>query len=449
MTASTLASLVAKPGHPLRGEFTPPGDKSISHRAALLAALADGESRVDHFLVAGVTRAMLGCLSQLGVEWQIDGDRLGVKGKGLAGLTPPVRPLDCGNSATTLRLLAGALAAAGIPAILDGSPGLRKRPMERIVTPLRQMGVDVQSTGGSAPLELRAFAHPLHETEYSLPVASAQVKSCLLLAALGADGPTTITEPGPSRDHTERLLTNMGVSLESRQLSSQGQVVHSICLTPGHPMRLRPLQFTIPGDFSSAAFLIVAGLITPGSEIVLRQVGLNPTRVGLLDALWQMGAEITVAQPYEQMVEPLGDLTVRASSLHGTQISGTQVVRMIDEFPAFAIAASFSEGTTRVTQAEELRLKESDRISQLCSQLSSLGVKASELPDGFIIQGGQLPAGGTAQSKGDHRLAMALALLGLAGQAPVKIDGAQVIGESFPEFVPALQTLGADVDWLV
>lgn len=443
---SGLISLMVTPGRSLQGELTLPGDKSLSHRAALLASLADGQSRIDHFLVAGVTHAMLDCLAQLGVEWQLDGDWLWVNGKGIQGLIQPSQPLDCGNSATTLRLLAGTLAAAGIPAKLDGSPGLRQRPMERIVTPLRQMGVDIIARDGCAPLELRNFPRPLKSIEYTLPVASAQVKSCLLLAALGADGPTTITEPGLSRDHTERLLVHMGVNLESRQLSGEGHITYSTRLIPEYPLKLKPLQFTIPGDFSSAAFLMVAALITPGSEVVLRKVGLNPTRIGLLEALWEMGADITVSHPHEQMGEPVGDLTIHSSPLHGTQVSGVQVVRMIDEFPAFAVAASFAEGATRVTQAEELRLKESDRIHQLCKELSSLGVKAAELPDGFTIQGGQLPDGGTAHAHGDHRLAMALALLGLAGKAPVKVEGAEVISESFPEFVPALQALGAEAE---
>ncbi len=443
------SNLIVTPGHALRGEFRLPGDKSISHRAALLAALAQGESQVDHFLVAGVTQVTLGCLADLGVDWQMDGDRLQVHGNGLAGLHPPIQPLNCGNSATTLRLLAGALSAASIPATLDGSTGLRQRPMERIVAPLRQMGVEILAEHGCAPLELKGFAQPLHALDYTLPVASAQVKSCLLLAGLAADCSTVLAEPGPSRDHTERMLAHMGVDIERsecRQSGTAGSVQYLTCLTPPHPFQLKPLHFAIPGDFSSAAFLIVAGLVTPGSEIFLRDVGLNPTRIGLLEALWEMGADVAISHPHEQLGEPVGDLTIRSSHLEGIQVSGAQVVRMIDEFPALAVAASFAGGTTLVSQAEELRLKESDRIRHLCGELASLGVKVNELPDGFMIQGGELPFGGSVQVHGDHRLAMALALTGLAGSAPVRVQGVEVIGESFPEFVPALRALGADME---
>ena len=440
------STLLVTPGSPLRGEYALPGDKSISHRAALFAGLADGESRIDHFLVAGVTQAMLSCIRELGIAWRLDADRLWVNGKGLHGLTTPAQPLDCGSSATTLRLLAGALAASATPATLDGSPGLRTRPMQRIVEPLRRMGVDLTAQAGCAPLELKSCLMPLHALEYSLPVASAQVKSCLLLAALAADGTTVLTEPGPSRDHTERMLRHMGVDLESEAVIRDGSLQYITRLSPPHPLLLKPLHFSIPGDFSSAAFLIIAALVTPGSEILLHGVGLNPTRSGLLDALASMGADITISNSCDQNGEPIGDLTVRASRLTGTTVSGSLVVRMIDEFPAFAVAASFAHGTTLVSQAEELRLKESDRIGVLCAELASLGVPIVPRSDGFIVQGGTPPAGGRVQAHMDHRLAMALALVGLGGQAPVMVDGAQVIAESFPDFVLALQGLGAHLE---
>lgn len=444
--SNTGSKLMIKPGHPLRGEYRLPGDKSLSHRAALLASMAQGESQVDHFLVAGVTQAMLTCLAELGVEWRLEGDRLWVNGKGLAGLRPSSQPLDCGNSATTLRLLAGALSAASLPAILDGSSGLRRRPMDRIVEPLHLMGVEISAQNGSAPVVLEGFAKPLHPLVYDLPVASAQVKSCILLAAMAADGITVLTEPGPSRDHTERMLAHLGINVETTRVNGEDKSRYITRLTPPNSHRLDPFNYTIPGDFSSAAFLIVAGLITPGSEIILPDVGLNPTRIGLLDALWDMGADITPSNVHLQQGEPVGDLTVRASSLHGTMVSGSQVVRMIDEFPALAVAASFANGTTLVSQAQELRLKESDRISQLCSELSTLGVNVSSLPDGFILQGGELPSGGSAQAHGDHRLAMSLALIGLAGRGSVSVHDADVIAESFPDFVHALQALGADME---
>jgi 3-phosphoshikimate 1-carboxyvinyltransferase len=440
------STLIVTPGSPLHGEYCLPGDKSISHRAALLAVLAEGESTIDHFLVAGVTRAMLDCLGELGVEWGLQSDRLWVKGKGLRGLTAPVRPLDCGNSATTLRLLAGVLAAASVPATLDGSPGLRKRPMDRIIGPLRQMGVNLSAQNGCAPIEMKDSLLPLRPLDYFLPVASAQVKSCLLLAAMAANGTTSLNEPGPSRDHTERMLRNMGVNVVCEQITKNGRLQYVTRITPSHPLQLKPLRFTVPGDFSSAAFLIIAALITPKSEILLHNVGLNPTRIGLLDVLWNMGADITISNPNNQNDEPIGDLTVRASRLNGTSVSESLVVRMIDEFPAFAVAASFAQGTTLVSQAEELHLKESDRISQLCGELATLKVNISERPDGFMVQGGSLPYGGQVQAHSDHRLAMSLALVGLAGRAPVMVQEAEAIAESFPDFVAALRSLGACVE---
>jgi 3-phosphoshikimate 1-carboxyvinyltransferase len=446
--------LVAAPGGPLSGIVVLPGDKSLSHRAALFAALADGKSRIENFLVAGVTDAMLGALTALGVAWELDGTTLMVEGRGVRGLQPPAAPLNCGNSATTLRLLTGALAASGVPAVLDGSPGLRKRPMNRIVAPLLQMGVDILTKDGCAPLTLMPSLKPLNALDYTLPVASAQVKSCLLLAALAAAGSTTLCEPGPSRDHTERMLSSMGVKIvshhkkddETTELSGTDQQNPvSVTLTPPSPLSLKPLNLSLPADISSAAFLIVAALLVPGSQITLPGVGLNPTRTGLLDVLLAMGADIQVTCQEERYGEPVGDLTVRTSSLHGTQVSGSLVVRMIDEFPAFAVAASFAQGETVVSQAEELRHKESDRITALCTELRSLGVDAREEPDGFVIRPGRHPEGGFVNSHGDHRLAMALSLLGLAAQGETVVDGSEMISESFPEFVPALQGLGAKI----
>lgn len=431
--------LTIYPGHPLRGEATLPGDKSLSHRAALLAALAEGTSEIDHFLVSGVTRPLLNTLSSLGVRWELNGTQLIVHGTGLHGFQSPELPLDCSNSATTLRLLAGGLAAAGTAGTLDGSPGLRSRPMERITAPLRQMGVAVEAAPGErAPLSIaaRPRGSRLRAIEYSLPVASAQVKSCLLLAALDADGPVTLREPGPSRDHTERMLASMGAKVVQKGLS--------VTLEP-LSAPLRPLCFTPPGDFSSAAFLIVAALITPGSEIAIREVGLNPTRAGLLDALGGMGADIRILSKKERSGEPTGDLIVRHSALHGTRVCGDLVVRMIDEFPAFAAAASFASGTSTVRDAAELRLKESDRIGALCGELRNLGMDVREAEDGFVINGcGSVPGGETA-AHGDHRLAMALALMGLAAREPVKVSGAEILSESFPEFTETLIGLGAEL----
>lgn len=435
--------LTITPGHPLHGSYTLPGDKSLSHRSALFAALAQGESRIENFLVAGVTRAMLAALAEVGIDWHLDGNVLHVVGRGLPGWQPPRQALDCGNSATTLRLLAGALAASGIPAVLDGSPGLRRRPMARIVKPLRQMGVPVEASPSvTAPLVLLPRSQErLSSLDYTLPVASAQVKSCLLLAALAAGGPTILHEPGPSRDHTERLLTAMGVPVE--RTCSNGSY-HTRLLPPAE-IRLKPLNIALPGDMSAAAFLIVAALISPGSEVRLNNVGLNPTRTGLLEALRNMGAEIEIYPHPEQAGEPNGDLLVRHSSLQATRVSGSLVVQMIDEFPAFALAAAFARGETCVSEAQELRHKESDRISMLVGELRNLGILAAENPDGFTIRGGAFPQGGHVEAHGDHRLALALSLAGLAGQNPVSVHGAQVLAESFPEFPAALRQLGAHV----
>jgi len=431
--------IVIKPGRPLSGSLRLSGDKSLSHRAALFAALADGESVIDNFLVAGVTRAMLDALSACGVTWVLEGSLLSIQGSGLHGLEPPGIPLNCGNSATTMRLLAGMLAAAGIPAILDGSDGLRRRPMGRIVEPLRQMGVPIQaSQGGTAPLRLaaRSAGQLLTGLDYSLPVASAQVKTCLLLAALGADRASTLREPELSRDHSERMLAAMGVDVRVEGT----QVV----LVPPQPARLKAIQMALPGDISAAAFLVVAALITPGSELELEDVLLNPTRTGLLDALRAMGAEITLVDVHEEHGEPVGQILVRSSTLHGTEIDGSMAVRMIDEFPAFAVAAAYASGLTLVRGASELRHKESDRITALCSELRRLGIAVEEFPDGFAIHGGNPLSGGVVSSCGDHRLAMALSVAGLAAEQEVLVEGAEIIAESFPNFVDVMRSLGAD-----
>ena len=432
------------PGKPLRGSYKPHGDKSLAHRAALLAAVAQGESTIDNFLVAGVTQAMLRALTALGVALELGDDQLVVRGLGIDGLTPPAEAIDCGNSATTLRLLAGGLAAAGVRATLDGSHGLRRRPMGRIIEPLRMMGVPVISEDNRAPLGLGAGHMPLQALTYRLQVASAQVKSCLLLAGLAAGGVTTLDEPGPSRDHTERMLRNLGFQVSSEEIMIEDVALYRTRLEPPRRLAIPALKLSLPGDISAAAFLIVAALITPGSEVLIREVGLNPTRTGLLDALQAMGADIQVEAAGERHGEPLGDLSVRHSTLCGTEVSGETVVRMIDEFPAFAVAAAFAQGETVVRQAEELRHKESDRIKALCQELRALGGEVVETPDGFIINGKGGLKGGAVEAHGDHRLAMALAVAGLATEEAVAVDGAEAYYESFPDFPQALQLLGAE-----
>lgn len=417
----------------LSGEVLLPGDKSLSHRASLFAALAEGESVIDRFLVSGVTRMMLNALTSLQIPWRLEGERLVVTGHGLHGFCEPLAPINCGNSATTIRLLAGALAAAGTPCILDGSAGLRKRPMERITEPLLRMAVPIAATAGCAPLHLtkRAAHQPLKGVDYTLPVASAQVKSCVMLAALAADGVSTIREPGPSRDHTERMLFSMGADIRT----TKGVVeVHPLTRS------LNPLHLSLAGDISSAAFLLVAASIVPGSSICIRDVGLNPTRTGILDALRGMGALIKLENERLVAGEPVGDIHLSSGALKAITVCGDLVVRMIDEFPAFAIAACFAEGVTVVRDARELRFKETDRIAVLCGELQKLGVQLEMFDDGFAIHGKTLK-GGVGDGAGDHRIAMSLAIAGLASPEPVIVQHAEILNESFPDFVTQIQTL--------
>ena len=432
-----MSELSLSADRPLSGDIRLPGDKSLSHRAALFAAMAEGESVIGRFLVSGVTRAMLDALSALQVPWRMEGDRLIVTGGGLRGFRPPPVPIRCGNSATTLRLLAGALAAAGTPCVLDGSAGLRRRPMDRITRPLSAMGVPITAAhGGGAPLTLAARPEgtPLNAIDYAQPVASAQVKSCLILAALAGGGVSTLREPGPSRDHTERMLAAMGAPVT---IGGEGAVTVAPLTTP-----LSPLNVTLPGDISSAAFLLVAAAILSGSDIRIRDVGVNPTRTGILDVLARMGAEITIENPREVAGEPVGDIRLVSSRvrLRAVKVGGDTVVRMIDEFPAFAIAACFARGVTEVCDATELRYKETDRISALCRELRKLGAEVEERNDGFAIQGGGLK-GGTCDASGDHRLAMSLALAGLAAPDRVVVQNAEILAESFPDFEAQLKRL--------
>lgn len=433
MKQATSLSLMAPAA--LRGEITLPGDKSLSHRAALFAALATGESTIDRFLVSGVTRALLNALTALNVPWYLEQDRLSVKSKGLQQFVPPESPIYCGNSATTMRLVAGALAAAGIPSTLDGSDGLRKRPMTRITEPLAHMGVPIATTHGCAPMHLksRPVATPLHAIDYTLPVASAQVKSCLILAALAADGTCIFREPGPSRDHTERMLRSMGASIRT---PAAGIVEVDPLNAP-----LTPLKLTLPGDISSAAFLLVAAAIVPHSAITIRDVGINPTRTGILDVLRAMGASITIRNERLEAGEPVADIDLVSAPLHAITVSGDTVVRMIDEFPIFAIAAAAATGVTHVREAEELRYKETDRIAILCAELHKLGLVIEEHADGFSIQGKTL-RGGVADACGDHRLAMSLALAGLIAPEPITVEHAEIYHESFPSFTSTLEMLG-------
>lgn len=414
---------------PLSGAVEVPGDKSLAHRAMLFASLAEGESEVRNYPDSGVTRAMRGALESLGVPSSLEAGVLRVKGNGFRPFPNAGATGHCGNSATTIRLMAGAVAGTGSSATLDGSAGLRRRPMNRVADPLRAMGAEIATDDGRAPLVFSA-AGRLKPVDYAVPVASAQVLSCLQIAALGASGASRFTVPGPVRDHTARMLRSMGA-----EISSEGFV--STVRPLARP--LRSLHATLPGDISSATFLFAAAALVPGSRITVTGIGVNPTRTGILDVLESMGAVVSLANARDEMGEPVADVTVAAAPLKAVEIKGDLVVRSIDEFPAIAAVAAFAEGVTVVREAKELRYKESDRIAAIVTQLRALGAEVDEFDDGFAVHGGTL-TGGTAQANGDHRLAMSMALCGL--RAPVSVEGAEILNESFPSFVPSLVALG-------
>ncbi len=429
---------------PLTGSISVPGDKSISHRAVMLGAIAEGNSHIRDWLPAGDTLATLAGIRALGVSirqaergeqaWDLE-----IAGRGLRGLQPPSGKLDCRNAGTCMRLLAGLLAGQPFASTLDGSEQLRRRPMRRIVAPLQLMGADITATNDRAPLRIAPAA--LHGIDYEMPVASAQVKSAILLAGLYARGTTRIRQPGPARDHTERMLAAAGV-----EVTVSGEWVELVPSGENGPA-LRPLDMTVPGDFSSAAFPLVAATIAPHSQIEIAGVGLNETRTGLLDLLTAMGAQATVVERGESGGEPVGRLQVGFSELHAVEAGGALVVRAIDEFPVWAVAASQAAGTSILRDARELRVKEVDRISVLAEELRRLGAPIIEQEDGFQVQGPVRLRGGEVDSHGDHRLGMALAIAGLVATEPVAVHDAGCIADSFPGFVETMRRLGAEMRW--
>lgn len=428
--------LVIKESRGLRGQVRVPGDKSISHRALLLGAIAQGETRVRGFLPSADCLATLRCVRALGIEVdELDATTLVVHGRGLYGLREPEEVLDCGGSGTTMRLLAGPLAGQPFASVLTGNSSLRRRPMERIAIPLRQMGAGVRTTEGCPPLTIRGGR--LQGIEYVLPVASAQVKSAILLAGLYAEGETVVREPGPARDHTERMLAAMGAPLRAAK--------GVITLAPD-PSSLAPLDITVPSDFSSAAFPLAAALLVLSSEVTIKGVGINPTRTGLLEVLRRMGAEVAVEGGEEVSGEPLADLVVRASDLEGVEVGGEIIPRMIDELPILAVAATQARGQTVVRNATELRVKETDRIGATVAELRKMGARIEEQSDGFVVQGRTPLRGAHVSSRGDHRLAMSLAVAGLIARGETAIKGAECIRDSFPGFVETLRALGATVE---
>lgn len=415
---------VCAPCGPLSGGLTIPGDKSVSHRALMLAALAEGTSRIDGFLEGEDTRATAAILAQLGVgiEAPSKGVRV-VHGAGLHGLRGAQAPLDCGNAGTGMRLLAGLLAGQAFDSVLVGDDSLSRRPMGRVIEPLAAMGARIDSAdGGLPPLRVHGGCR-LAGIDFTPAVASAQVKSALLLAGLYADGETVVREPRPTRDYTERMLSAFGWPLEFES--------GLVRLHGGG--RLRAIDVHVPADFSSAAFFIVAASIVPGSAVRLRQVGLNPRRTGLVEALRLMGASIRIDNRREQGGELLGDILVRHAPLHGVDLPAALVPDMIDEFPALFVAAAAARGTTRVRGAAELRVKESDRIAVMARGLAALGVDVREQPDGIDIEGGPI-AGGEIECHGDHRIAMSFAVAASVARAEVRIRDCAAVATSFPGF---------------
>lgn len=427
--------LRVKSGKQLEGTVRVPGDKSISHRALILGALADGNTSIRRFLPAGDTLATLACVERLGVAIdRHDDTTLTIHGVGLSGLEQPSHPLDCKNAGTAMRLLAGVLAGQPFPSVLDGSAQLQRRPMRRVTEPLRQMGATIEDDQGHAPLYIEGSF--LHGTTYRMPIASAQIKSCLLLAGLFADGPTTVIEPGPARDHTERMLRAMGAELTIQH--------NQVTIIP--PARLEPLNMVIPGDISSAAFVLVAGALCTSTNVQIRGVGVNPTRTGILDALTLMGVRVIEENPREEGGEPVADLKIEPRPLNGATIAGDLVVRMIDEFPILMVAGTQAKGKTEVRDAAELRVKETDRIAVMAAELRKLGATIQEREDGFVIRGRQLLQGATVDGHDDHRVAMSLVVAGLCAQGETIVENADCIDDSFPGFIEILQEMSADVE---
>lgn len=409
---------------PLRGTVTVPGDKSITHRALILGALAQGHTQITGYSRGEDCLNTLGVIRGLGIDVQEIPEGLDVTGKGLWGLTEPANVLDCGNSGTGLRLLAGVLAGQRFFSVLTGDASLRSRPMGRVVKPLRKMGATITGRRGGdlAPIAIQGGA--LQSVVYESPVASAQIKSCVLLAGLFVDGTTAIKEPMKSRDHSERMLTYLGipVRVDGCTVQIDGQ----------QPFDGKPI--TVPGDISAAAFFLVAASIVPDSEVLLTGIGLNPERTGILDALSAMGADIAILNTREESGEPVGDLRVRATRLTGTTIEPELIPKTIDELPILCVAAALADGETRITGAQELRVKETDRIHAMAIELARIGVVVEEQPDGLVIQGGSTLRGALCQSYGDHRVVMSLAIAGLVAKEPVVIEDVDCVETSFPGF---------------
>lgn len=423
--------MIIKPIKNLESTISIPGDKSISHRSVMIGAIAAGITDIDNFLPGEDCRSTVHCIRQLGIEVEeISPTHLQVKGKGAGGLTEPENYLDAGNSGTTIRLLSGLLAGQEFFSVLTGDASIRRRPMARVAEPLRQMGADVwgRNEGRYAPLAIRG-GH-LKGINYHTPVASAQIKSAVLLAGLYGDGETAVTEPASSRDHTEKMLQAFGANIQVDGLTT---VVRASSLTAR--------KVIVPGDISSAAFFLVAGAIIPSSRMTVKNVGLNPTRTGILDVLEEMGARITITNRQENSGELMGDITVEGQGLKGVIISGDLIPRLIDEIPVLAVASAVAEGRTIIKDATELKVKESNRLKAIATELTRFGADIQETDDGLIINGQRNFKGALCNSYQDHRIAMACALMGLLASGQTVVQGAECIDISFPGFQNILNSL--------
>ncbi|MBS3969075.1 MAG: 3-phosphoshikimate 1-carboxyvinyltransferase [Clostridia bacterium] len=424
--------LIIEPKRALKGTVRVPGDKSISHRAVMLGSLADGVTTIKGFLMGEDCLSTVRCFQEMGVVAEINEDNVVVYGKGLHGLNEPQDVLDVGNSGTTIRLMSGILAGQSFTSVVTGDSSIRKRPMGRVTKPLREMGATIlgRQKGELAPLTISGGS--LRPISYKTPVASAQIKSSILLAGLFANGWTEVIEPEKSRDHSERMLRYFGAEVEVDDLAVR---------IKGHPI-LTGREIQVPGDISSAAFLLVAGAIVPDSRVVIKDVGLNPTRTGIIDVLKEMGANLKIIENTADTGEPLGDLIVETSSLKGIKFGGQLIPRLVDEIPVIAVAAACAGGITEIRDAAELKVKESNRLEAICQGLQKMGVDIEELPDGLRIKGGKPIRGGvTLDSQQDHRIAMALAVAGLVADKGITINNAEAINVSFPGFKNLLDTL--------
>ena len=437
-----MASLTITPGRPLKGTIRVPGDKSVTHRAIILTALAEGLSQVTDYCRGEDCLNTMRAFQSLGVRIEETPEQLTVHGKGMWGLTEPFGPIDCGNSGTGIRLMAGLLAGQDFFTVLTGDESIRRRPMGRVVKPLRAMGATIAGRKGGELAPLAITGTRLKGMSYVSPVASAQIKSSLLFAALYADGLTTISEPRLSRDHTERMFAYFGIPFHRDGCTIRIE---------GRPsIRWSGKTVVVPGDLSAAAFFLVGASIVPDSDVTVLSVGMNPTRTGLLDILRQMGAHIEVLNPREEAGEPVADLRVRSMPLRGVQIGPEQIPQTIDEFPILCVAAAVADGETVITGAEELRVKESDRIATMATELRAMGARIEERPDGMVIQGlGRKGANGTltgatCASHGDHRVAMSVAIGALTAAQPTQIQNTDCIETSFPNFDRKLLELLTD-----